>query len=183
MGVVNTAALAIHYIKQQPEGGSIVLLGSSTGLHPVRGVDYCKPNTHHTPHTPKQHITNKYLAAAKSGVWGFGGGLAVNLDHAKLPIRVNTVMPSWTTTNLLPDFGKLLNGAHHPGQTVEEVARGIAYTLASDRHGEAIFIAGGKYKEVQKAVLFPAYEVIKGDSPSDDEVMRRIFEQLAVKTE
>jgi NAD(P)-dependent dehydrogenase (short-subunit alcohol dehydrogenase family) len=40
--VVNTATLAAHYLKDQAEGGSIVLMGSSTGLHPVRAVDYCK---------------------------------------------------------------------------------------------------------------------------------------------
>jgi NAD(P)-dependent dehydrogenase (short-subunit alcohol dehydrogenase family) len=40
--VVNTATLAVHYIKDQAEGGSIVLMGSSTGLHPVRAVDYCE---------------------------------------------------------------------------------------------------------------------------------------------
>ena len=40
--VVQTATLAVHYMKDQAEGGSIVLMGSSTGLHPVRAVDYCK---------------------------------------------------------------------------------------------------------------------------------------------
>jgi NAD(P)-dependent dehydrogenase (short-subunit alcohol dehydrogenase family) len=40
--VVNTVTLAGHYLKSQPEGGSIVIMGSSTGLHPVRAVDYCK---------------------------------------------------------------------------------------------------------------------------------------------
>lgn len=118
-------------------------------------------------------------ASAKSGVWGFGGGLATLIDGAKLPIRVNTVMPSWTVTNLLPDFGNSLVKAHHPGQTVEQVARGIIYTMAAtSRHGEAIFIAGGKYKEVQKAILYPAYEKIKGDGPSDDEVMGRLYAQM-----
>lgn len=38
--VVNTTTLAVHYLKSQSEGGSIVLTGSSTGLHPVRAVDY-----------------------------------------------------------------------------------------------------------------------------------------------
>lgn len=41
--VVKTVTLATHYIKAQPEGGAIVIMGSSTGLHPVRAVDYCKP--------------------------------------------------------------------------------------------------------------------------------------------
>jgi len=39
--VVNTATLAVHYLKRQPEGGSIVLTGSCTALHPFRAVDYC----------------------------------------------------------------------------------------------------------------------------------------------
>lgn len=44
-GLINTASLAVHYIKEQPEGGSIVLMGSSTGLQPLRAVDYCKSRT------------------------------------------------------------------------------------------------------------------------------------------
>jgi NAD(P)-dependent dehydrogenase (short-subunit alcohol dehydrogenase family) len=40
--VIKTATLATHYLKGQAEGGSIVIMGSSTGLHPVRAVDYCK---------------------------------------------------------------------------------------------------------------------------------------------
>lgn len=39
--VINTATLAVHYMKTQKEGGSIVLMGSSTSLHPVRAIDYC----------------------------------------------------------------------------------------------------------------------------------------------
>lgn len=45
--VVNTASLGIHYLKQQPEGGSIVLMGSSTGLQPLRAPDYCKSKSKH----------------------------------------------------------------------------------------------------------------------------------------
>lgn len=43
--VINTATLAVHYMKSQKEGGSIVLMGSSTSLHPVRAIDYCMPPT------------------------------------------------------------------------------------------------------------------------------------------
>lgn len=39
--VVNTASLAVHYLKGQTDGGSIVLMCSSTALHPVRAPDYC----------------------------------------------------------------------------------------------------------------------------------------------
>ena len=41
-GVINTASLAVHFMKQQPEGGSVVLMGSSTGLQPLRAPDYCE---------------------------------------------------------------------------------------------------------------------------------------------
>lgn len=40
--VVNTGCLAIHFMKQQAEGGSLVLMGSSTGIQPLRAPDYCK---------------------------------------------------------------------------------------------------------------------------------------------
>jgi NAD(P)-dependent dehydrogenase (short-subunit alcohol dehydrogenase family) len=45
--VVNTATLAVHYLKEQAEGGSIVLMGSSTSLQPLRAADYCKSPSYH----------------------------------------------------------------------------------------------------------------------------------------
>jgi NAD(P)-dependent dehydrogenase (short-subunit alcohol dehydrogenase family) len=48
--VVDTVTLGAHFLKTQPEGGSIVIMGSSTGLHPVRAVDYCTHLTNHTSH-------------------------------------------------------------------------------------------------------------------------------------
>lgn len=38
-----------------------------------------------------------------------------------------------------------------------------------------VFVCGGKYKEIEKAILAPAYAEVKGDGPSDDEVLARIF--------
>jgi hypothetical protein len=44
------------------------------------------------------------------------------------------------------------------------------------RHGDVIYISDGEYTEIEKAVLWPAYESIKGEGkPSDDEVLRRIL--------
>jgi hypothetical protein len=34
------------------------------------------------------------------------------------------------------------------------------------RHGDVVFVSDGKYKEIEKAVLAPAYESIKGEGPS-----------------
>jgi hypothetical protein len=86
-------------------------------------------------------------------------------------------MPSWTTTNVLPHMDDLMKGALHKAQSTLEVARAVAYMMAdSARHGEVIYVSDGKYSEIEKAVLWPAYESIKGEgNPSDDEVLRRIL--------
>jgi hypothetical protein len=56
--VVNTVTLGAHYLKSNAEGGSIVIMGSSTGLHPVRAVDYCK--SPRRPKYPYQSLTTYF---------------------------------------------------------------------------------------------------------------------------
>ncbi|KAF2642229.1 NAD(P)-binding protein [Massarina eburnea CBS 473.64] len=153
--VIDTATLAAHYIKDQPEGGSIVLMGSSTGLHPVRAVDY---------------------STAKSGVLGFGRSFAKLVEVAGLPIRVNTLAPSWTDTQVLPDLKTLLSAVSQSFQPTSVVARAAAYLLVNkSRHGDVIFVCDGKYTEIEKAILAPAYETIKGDTLSDDAVLAKVM--------
>jgi NAD(P)-dependent dehydrogenase (short-subunit alcohol dehydrogenase family) len=41
-GVINTSTLAILHLRQQDEGGSIVITGSATALQRFRAVDYGK---------------------------------------------------------------------------------------------------------------------------------------------
>lgn len=66
-------------------------------------------------------------------------------------------------------------------QPASAVARAAALLMAdSARSGEAIQVQTGKYKEIDKAVLLPASETIRGpDYPSEDEVLRRILETVA----
>ncbi|KAK8062723.1 hypothetical protein PG997_014820 [Apiospora hydei] len=72
-GTINTTTLAIQYMRtQDPQGGSIVLNSSTTGLHGAGGVD---------------HVISKY------GILGFARGVESNLDTAALSIRVNVLMP------------------------------------------------------------------------------------------
>lgn len=61
------------------------------------------------------------------------------------------------------------------------VARGAALLMADEsRNGNLIHVQLGKYKEIDEAVLLPAFESIKGpDYPSEDEVLRRLQELAA----
>ncbi|TVY50601.1 15-hydroxyprostaglandin dehydrogenase [NAD(+)] [Lachnellula cervina] len=156
-GAMNTACLGVHYMKQQPEGGSVVLMGSSTGLQPLRAPDY---------------------STAKHGVLGFGRGYARLMEVAGLPIRINTLMPSWTTTNLLPDLPGLIKGAKHQSQPGLVVARAAAYLMVdASRQGDVVFVCDGKYTEIEKTILWPAYEKVKGaGNPSDDEILKRMLQ-------
>ncbi|KAM0548047.1 hypothetical protein ACHAPJ_010105 [Fusarium lateritium] len=154
-GVINTCTLAIHYLRQQPEGGSIVISGSTTGLQRVRAVDY---------------------STAKHGVLGFGRGLIPLIGAAKLPIRVNTLAPSWTDSSVLPSLKDLLDSINVELQPASVVARCTAYLMADgSKNGQLIHMERGKYKEIDEALLLPVFDKIKGeDYPFEDDVLRRL---------
>lgn len=115
-------------------------------------------------------------ATAKAGVLGFGRGLSVLLQASNLPIRVNSLAPSWTATQVLPDLGDLLKAVNYDAQSTAVVARAAAYLFVDEsRHGDVVFVCEGKFKEIEKAILAPAYQKVKGDGPSDDDVLARIF--------
>lgn len=100
------------------------------------------------------------------------------MEVAGLPIRINTLMPSWTTTNLLPDLPGLMKGAKHQSQPGLVVARAAAYLMVDvSRQGDVVFVCDGKYTEIEKTILWPAYEKVKGaGNPSDDEILKRMLE-------
>ncbi|KAK1470623.1 short-chain dehydrogenase [Colletotrichum tamarilloi] len=158
-GVMHTATIAIYYMRQQAEGGSIVINGSTTGLQRLRAVDY---------------------STAKHAVLGFGRGLIPLIASANLPIRVNTLAPTWADSSVLPDLKGLMAKIGVEIQTAEAVARGAAYLMVdTSRNGNVIHVQLGKYKEIDEAVLLPAFESIKGpDYPGEDEVLRRLQELM-----
>jgi len=65
----------------------------------------------------------------------------------------------------------------HQSQPTLVVARAAAYLMVdTSRNGEVVYVSDGKYKEIEKAVLWPAYKTIKGEgNPSDDEILERIL--------
>lgn len=95
---------------------------------------------------------------------------------AGLPIRINTLAPSWTATQVLPDLGALLKAVDYDAQSTDVVARAAAYLMVDgERRGDVVFVCEGKYREIEKAVLAPAYAGVKGEGLSDDEVLEKIM--------
>lgn len=77
---------------------------------------------------------------------------------------------------MLPDLGDLLKAVNYDAQSTAVVARAAAYLMVDgERKGDVVFVCGGRYKEIEHAVLRPAYDQVRGDGPSDDEVLERIF--------
>ncbi|RYP68523.1 hypothetical protein DL771_006600 [Monosporascus sp. 5C6A] len=154
-GVINTVTLAIYYMRQQPGGGSIVINGSSTGMQRLRAVDY---------------------ATAKHAVLGFGRGLIPVISEARLPIRLNTLAATWTESQVLPNLKEMMETVGVEIQPASAVARAAAYLMVDgSRQGHVIHVQRGKYKEIDEAVLLPAFESIRGkDYPSEDDVLRRL---------
>lgn len=157
-GCINTCALAIHYMKKQQHSSndtsSITVTASASSFQPFRLVDY---------------------ATAKHGVLGFMRGLTPLL-HPILPIRINAISPSWTITGLCP---KGLVEDNLPGVETQEadvVGRSVAILMADpSRHGQLIYSVGGRYSEIEHAVLAKAAEQIVGPE-SEDVAMRKLIE-------
>ncbi|KAI4599244.1 hypothetical protein KJ359_002203 [Pestalotiopsis sp. 9143b] len=162
-GVMNTATLGVYHIRQHGGGGSIVITGSAAGLQPLRAVDY---------------------ATAKHAVLGFGRGLARLVGAAHLPIRVNILMPSWTDSNVVPNLKQKMDRIGVEVQPTSAVARAALLMMAEPaRHGQVVYVGRGRYKEIEAAVLLPAFESIKGDDyPSEDDVFRQLSEIAASET-
>ena len=107
--VINTAYLGIHYIKKNPNGGSIALIGSTSSFQQFRVVDYC---------------------SAKHGVLGLMRGLVPLFRMADVKIRVNLVAPSWTITGLAP---ATIAAAGKHMQGPEVVGRQVAILMADEK--------------------------------------------------
>ncbi|PGH17288.1 hypothetical protein AJ79_01171 [Helicocarpus griseus UAMH5409] len=161
--VMNTVKLAIFYMKQQKDGGSIVMAASASSFQRFSNVDY---------------------TTAKHGVLGLLRGLTPLL-HPRLPIRLNAIAPSWTDTNLTPR--PILEAAGATFQTPHAVARSVAFFMSSGgdsaRHGQLIFSHDGKYREIEEGMLEMVkvlLEPLEGGGASNLEIMeglKKLFAQ------
>ncbi|TRX90532.1 hypothetical protein FHL15_008505 [Xylaria flabelliformis] len=159
-GTVNTATLAVHYIRQNPSGGSVVVNCSVTGFQRFRSVDY---------------------AVAKHGTVGLVRGMHAALTAQNVPVRINGVAPSWTGTGIVIEqlFQKL--GLYT--QPPDAVARAVAMLMADEsRRGHQIHVDHGIYKEIDEALMLPTYNTVPHkDTVGEDETVGRVREAVEVE--
>lgn len=132
--------------------------------------------------SPREPDTsNTCTATAKHAVLGFARGLHPVLEAYKLPIRLNTLAPTWAKTSVLPGLDEVFAKIGVEAQSAESVARAAVLLMADKgRNGQAIHVQCGEYQEIDEAVLLPAAAAIRGpDYPAEDEVLRRALEVLA----
>ncbi|OJD28989.1 short chain dehydrogenase [Diplodia corticola] len=161
-GTINTATLALHYMKpeRQQGGGSIVLTSSSTAFQRMRAADY---------------------AISKHGVLGILRGMLPNIESANLPVRLNIINPAWTDTGMVP--ASLVESVGGKTQPPEVVARSVALLMSDkSRNGQAIYSAVGQLFEIEEAVLQPAKKTIVGtDRLDEDTVFKLVLKQMGEK--
>ncbi|KAI0799328.1 short chain dehydrogenase [Xylaria sp. FL0064] len=148
-GAINTTTLAIHYIRQNPSGGSVVINSSATGLQRFRAVDY---------------------AVSKHGTIGLLRGLHSALTAQDVPVRVNALAPSWTSSGIVVD--ELFKKFDIYTQPADAVARAAVKLMADEsRRGQLIHVDHGVYKEIDEALLRTYNTFSHKDTISEDDAM------------
>ena len=132
---INTVVLALHYMKSQPHGGSVVVTASASSYQRFIATDY---------------------TAAKHGVLGLMRGL---VDQLPANVRINAIAPSWTDTRIVPREALAEIGVSVQG--TEVVARSVGVLAVDEsRCGETVYSSNGVYREIEGPVLRATREVI-----------------------
>ncbi|KAH6629711.1 hypothetical protein C7974DRAFT_310563 [Boeremia exigua] len=126
LGCLYTVKLAIHHIRQNPTGGSIVITASASSFTRFPATDY---------------------TSAKHAVFGLMRSLAPQLHP--LRIRVNAIAPSWTDTGIMsPEIIAAVGPDSF--QAADVPARSVAVLMAdATRHGELVYSERGHFMDLE----------------------------------
>lgn len=147
---INTVVLAVHYMKGQENGGSIIVTASASSYQKFIASDY---------------------ATAKHGVLGLMRSLVDQLPPLK--VRINAIAPSWTDTRIVPK--EALEKVGVKVQSTQVVARSVAVLAVDEkRHGETIYSSDGLYKEIEGPVLRATREILDEEVDEGEAVLRML---------
>ncbi|KAF2265986.1 NAD(P)-binding protein [Lojkania enalia] len=127
IGLMYTVKLGIHYIKQNPKGGSIVMAASASSF---------------TRFAPSDYTTSKH------GVYGLLRSLYCTL-YPNMPVRINAIAPSWTDTGIIS--ADLIEAVGKENvQSPDVPARSVIALMADkNRHGQMIYSQNGKFWDIE----------------------------------
>ncbi|EXJ91554.1 hypothetical protein A1O3_00102 [Capronia epimyces CBS 606.96] len=122
--------IAVHFMKKQAEGGSVVITGSGKSFNGVGG-------------TPM-------YAVAKHGLLGLIRTLRNDIP-TKYKIRLNLVCPFWTDTGIIPpEEREKIVSAKTCMQPADVPAKAAAFvSLNPEYQGRVVYAACGKYFDVE----------------------------------
>ncbi|KAK5173626.1 uncharacterized protein LTR77_002307 [Saxophila tyrrhenica] len=147
-GPIFTSKLALHYLRKNPEGGSLVITASASSFTPFVATDY---------------------GVAKHGALGLMRNLDANLKDSN--IRVNCITPLWTASGLVP--AEMMK--EHLGiisQPPEAAARSALLLMADgERRGQTMFSKRSMFKEIDSIAMKAMVEAVApgpGDVPADE---------------
>lgn len=141
-GEIYSVKLAIHYMRKQESGGSIVLTGSASSFQQMMCADY---------------------TCAKTGVMGLMRGM-MHLLHPHLPIRINMMAPQWAGTNIAP--AEAWDSIKAAVASPDFVARKPVFLMADrNRHGQFLFSDMGVVKEIEGPMNDLAKTFLESDQP------------------
>lgn len=105
-------------------------------------------------------------------------GIVPNIESAGLPIRVNSIAPSWTKTGLVPaSVVDMLPEITWQGP--DAAARSVAILMADEsRQGQLIYSWGGKFMEVEESKLLPLAVEIVGEY-NEDIAIKKLHEMAS----
>lgn len=100
------------------------------------------------------------------------------LTVQNVPVRINGVAPSWTGSGIVVE--QVFKNIGVYTQPPDAVARAAAMLMADEsRRGHLIHVDHGLYKEIDEALLLPAYKTLPHkDTINEDEAMGRMAEAL-----
>jgi NAD(P)-dependent dehydrogenase (short-subunit alcohol dehydrogenase family) len=141
-------------MRHQPNGGDVVLTGSASSFQPMCSPDY---------------------TTSKHGVLGFMRSMKSSLQLANIPVRINTITPSWTETALFPM--QMISSVGGVMQTANDVAPSVALLMADKaRSGQVIYSEEARLWEIEEALLLPAADAarIPGKQTLDETLIKAI---------
>lgn len=182
-GFIYTCKLAVHHVRKNANGGSVVLTASGSSIMPFVATDY---------------------GVAKHAVLGLTRNLTANL--AATNIRANCVAPLWTASGLVPaEVMKVITSTTTPvstcslltnvmqeqmgieSQPPEAVGRSVTLLMVDEeRRGQCIFSKRSTYREIESGMLGAVMEMVEADSrdmPTDAKGAETFAKMFSMATE